>query len=635
MVLTGNTDFVSQFPLNFDDANLQVEQDQVPDPLKLQARDYNIHDVEIRQIQAVIGSGIFDSTLSDELSTALNNSVVALSGSAAAVSGVAALESRMVAEETATAQISVSFAYDAIVSAAAAVGSTHTSVYTAIVADGARNVFVLDGPIDDTTAGTITVADRLRITGSNHGTKVVWKTDGLTMQGDDSSIENLQIGDGGASDGGVTIDTADNIRITDVGIFIRGVCLTMTDANDCLFKRFETWCTSTHPTFTAATNFNCVEMNGTSCDRNTFKEFTPKAAHTATVSDANGIFLDNVTVDDLIIDGVNISDIGESGTTSAFEMGLLLATSTGDLRGIQIRNVRMKEPEGQLSYIVAFDSGVALNRPEVYGLVIDGVYSYGDPTVQTTALNMCVAGHSTLSFIADGVDRFNNCVVKNVHVRSESLVYVESVSDFLGTWIHDCDLSVPGTTPSFLSDPRPLIHLECTASGILNTRIHNIVGEELNGNNGYIALLCPAGGSSVIRASITDATDIEYIEIDSDNFVQRVLIDNISIPSSGTQPALVINSDGLIQDIAIRGLVIVDNEGGTTDCITVNSDAGNVTNCIMTGCTIRTPFRTGGNTIVLTAGGTAAGFATAIQHDIPVAATFNSGWTLGADIDAI
>lgn len=52
------TTFASQFPLRYDDANTQFEiSSRKADPYLLEGRDYNIHDVEIQQIQRVIGTG--------------------------------------------------------------------------------------------------------------------------------------------------------------------------------------------------------------------------------------------------------------------------------------------------------------------------------------------------------------------------------------------------------------------------------------------------------------------------------------------------------------------------------------------------------------------------------------------------
>lgn len=78
------TSFSSQFPTRYDDANLQFEIDRTPDPNVLEGRDYNIHDVELAQIQRVIGTGYPTGTLLHMLSD-LENRINDVAGTTGAV----------------------------------------------------------------------------------------------------------------------------------------------------------------------------------------------------------------------------------------------------------------------------------------------------------------------------------------------------------------------------------------------------------------------------------------------------------------------------------------------------------------------------------------------------------------------
>jgi hypothetical protein len=71
------TNFVSRFPQAVDASNLQHESGQPADPYVRQARDYNIHDQEIRKIQQVIGAGTPALSILDDLNS-LHNSISAV-----------------------------------------------------------------------------------------------------------------------------------------------------------------------------------------------------------------------------------------------------------------------------------------------------------------------------------------------------------------------------------------------------------------------------------------------------------------------------------------------------------------------------------------------------------------------------
>lgn len=572
-----STTFVSVFPADTDDANLQYERGTTSDPYKLQGRDYNRHDVQIRQLQSVIGTG-------DPTGTILSLVDIAVADASAA---------------------SVNSEWDVVVGTGTAY--QYQSPKAAIDA-GYKKIKVLAGEFNDRSEGAISLSSDVTIEGWG-SQETAWFNDGLTVQ-DNSRLRQMRLGDGG-SDCDVTV-IGDHVEMFDVGIYSQNTQLAISGGSNFKGECLTLWSTSTYPSYTAVENVDNILLaaSGVADIHLNRVDFMHEHSVSANPGDAAGIKV-KTSVNNLFLDGATTSATATDGSGN----GKIVFVALGDgsssshyIEDVKLQNINIDNG-------IIYAPVVVTPVYQIDGLTIDGVYSRNPGTYASNILNSNGGGPSgslrdvdirNIFCNVDSIVQLPSCAWENINIQN-----VKVLGDTVPTSTNKLFGQVSGSGKS-----RGL-----TISDVIWPRTRPCIIDVDKSD--------ASDTEDIILSNISSLRNI-HIQCNGGS-LKRVKLSNLHLFTNGasvTYVLLLASANGT-EWISGSNLQIHDNATGSTNSIYLQSASGDVNYAVFSGVVLNSS-QSSGNLLEISASDSGNGHIGDLQYKKEAGATLNSGFNLGS-----